>query len=190
MGGSNGTERDTRILSFNWRRLFEGEGKFLEDGPGHRGRARRNSEPDGSVGRRAAREPTGVPERGETRCPPGGLPYPPCAVRNRTDKRICLCTTVAGADPCRTIDTGASRIRTPRLRKTSTPASRVRQTAGPRARVLAGGRERFPDGPRQSDTAAILPNCVADTDFGHSIRIEHTSDRHRHGRREAFKRGL
>ena len=47
----------------------------------------------------------------------------------------------------------------------------------PRGRVLAGGREKSPDGPRLSDTAASLPDGAADTHFCHPIRVEHTNDR-------------
>src|SRR5438876_1616752 len=64
----------------------------------------------------------------------------------------------------------------PTPHKTSTPASRARQVAEPRGRVLAGERERSPDGPRSSDTAASLADSVGGTHSCHSIPIEHRSD--------------
>src|SRR5437773_4588131 len=109
-------------------------------------------------------------------------PYRACVrsrsrgVRNRRDKRICLCKTAAGADPCRTIHTGVVKSRRPRYRKTGTPASRVQQIAEPRGHVLAGERERFPDARRSSDTTESLPDSVADRHFCQSIRMQRTND--------------
>src|SRR5436309_12736327 len=133
--------------------------------------------PDGSAGRTAVREPTGGRAREETHDRQGAPLCRPCAFRHRRDKRICPCKTAAAADPCRTIHTGAAKNRRPTHHKTNRPASRVRRSAEPRGRVLAGERERFRDGPQSSDTAASLPDSVADTHFCDSIRIQHGNDR-------------
>ena len=123
------------------------------------------------------REPTGGRAREETHDRQGAPLCRPCAFRHRRDKRICPCKTAAAADPCRTIHTGAAKNRRPTHYKTNRPASRVRRSAEPRGRVLAGERERFRDGPQSSDTAASLPDSVADTHFCDSIRIQHGNDR-------------
>src|SRR2546425_1402614 len=71
----------------------------------YRGSPSPRHRPDGSAGRRAPKEPTGVPGHAETRCPSGAPRYPSFCVRNRTDTRFALCKTAAGAAPFRTIHT-------------------------------------------------------------------------------------
>ncbi len=50
------------------------------------------------------------------------------------------------------------------------------ESGGASVVALWGKRERFPDGPRLSDTAAILPDSVGGTHFCHWIPIEHRND--------------